>query len=777
MQKTIKSLFLFFIIVLSLSFNWPLSSYALTEQTSYESIYDVQSLEVGSLAFTNISFRGYSASSTKAFGLTGTVKNVDSKDVNYTSTAYYYDSSYNFIAKSTSSGIAKFGVSDFNQMSNLSILDRHSIDEVCYYRLLVSIDDLKNSNEIENAPKLPSKLSQYSSYKYVIDKYDVNVIVNENNTFDITETITAYFNVSQHGISRTIPLNNTVKRLDGTTSTNRAQIYNLSVDNEYTTSRENGNLKIKIGDKDLSLTGEQKYVIKYTYNIGKDPVNDYDELYYNIIGDAWTTVIGNVTFTVTMPKEFDTSKLGFSSGKTGSTKNSNVTYNVSENKITGLYNGILEPNEALTIRCELPEGYFVGAGFKTNPLIPLMFVIPVLGLIISLALWYAFGRNEEVIETVEFYPPDGFNSLEVGLWYKGKADNKDVTSLLVYLANKGYLKISETEEKTLFSKLKGFRITKLKDYDGNDYNEQMFLNGLFSRKHIHSEEKNNHSKDYDQEDLVSVTSQDLQNSFYTTVNEILSNINSRKSRNKILDRSSLRKSVIVILFMIISIITTVSIPTIEYSGIEEIGKTVLICSFYVPFFAVSLNSSLPLIFRVFWLVFTLFHFSIFFRSLPISDAITNDLTYCIGFIVGALCLGGMATLFLKFMKKRTPYGIEILGKLKGFKNFLETAEKEKLEALVMQDPTYFYNILPYTYVLGVSDKWIKKFESISLQAPDWYDSPSAFDVASFGSFVNSTMRSAQSAMISRPSNDFDGGGSSGGGFSGGGSGGGGGDSW
>ena len=120
----------------------------------------------------------------------------------------------------------------------------------------------------------------------------------------------------------------------------------------------------------------------------------------------------------------------------------------------------------------------------------------------------------------------------------------------------------------------------------------------------------------------------------------------------------------------------------------------------------------------------------------------------------------------------------MLGKIRGFKNFLETAEKERLESMVMQDPTYFYNILPYTYVLGVSDKWIKKFESISLQAPYWYNGINDFDIASFGSFMNSTMTSAQKVMTSRPSSSSSSSGSSsGGGFSGGGSGGGGGGSW
>ena len=51
------------------------------------------------------------------------------------------------------------------------------------------------------------------------------------------------------------------------------------------------------------------------------------------------------------------------------------------------------------------------------------------------------------------------------------------------------------------------------------------------------------------------------------------------------------------------------------------------------------------------------------------------------------------------------------------------SEKEKLEMLVEQDPSYFYNILPYTYVLGVSNKWIKKFEDIKMEPPEWYDSP------------------------------------------------------
>ena len=51
----------------------------------------------------------------------------------------------------------------------------------------------------------PSKSDRYNSYDYVIDKYDINVMVHENNTFDVIETIDTYFNIPKHGIFRTIP--------------------------------------------------------------------------------------------------------------------------------------------------------------------------------------------------------------------------------------------------------------------------------------------------------------------------------------------------------------------------------------------------------------------------------------------------------------------------------------------------------------------------------------------------------------------------------------------
>ena len=159
-----------------------------------------------------------------------------------------------------------------------------------------------------------------------------------------------------------------------------------------------------------------------------------------------------------------------------------------------------------------------------------------------------------------------------------------------------------------------------------------------------------------------------------------------------------------------------------------------------------------------------------FMTLP---ALLYDVESLKAFTITIVTIG-ILIVFLNIMPKRTKYGNEILGRIRGFKRFLKTAEKEKLESLVHENPEYFYDILPYTYALGVSKKWMNQFETIAMQAPDWYDYNGAFMLQDFNHFMTDTMRTAHSSMISTPSSGFGGGGDgfSGGGFSGGGSGGG-----
>ena len=52
----------------------------------------------------------------------------------------------------------------------------------------------------------------------------------------------------------------------------------------------------------------------------------------------------------------------------------------------------------------------------------------------------------------------------------------------------------------------------------------------------------------------------------------------------------------------------------------------------------------------------------------------------------------------------------IIAKVMGFRNYLDVAEKNQIELLAEENANYFYDILPYAYVLNVSKKWIDKFD-------------------------------------------------------------------
>ena len=148
----------------------------------------------------------------------------------------------------------------------------------------------------------------------------------------------------------------------------------------------------------------------------------------------------------------------------------------------------------------------------------------------------------------------------------------------------------------------------------------------------------------------------------------------------------------------------------------------------------------------------------------------------------------LATGTSKYSKK----GALMRGRALGFKRFIKMCEVEQIKAFALENPSLYYDILPYAYVFGLSDVWMKKFEGLDVVLPEWITSEkSAID----GEFVFRTIYLRAAIRMNRSidrsiaahtgitvggsggsgsSGGFSGGGSfGGGGFSGGGSGGGG----
>lgn len=619
-----------------------------------------------------------------------------------------------------------------------------------------------SDNEFINYYDQTSNLSVNLDKKYpvTIKQYDVDINVNENNILDIKETITIDCRIPQEVFFRFIPLVNHTKRADGTSSTNLAQVSNLNVHGACSTSVKNGFYYLEMPITKPVL-GEHKYIISYSYNLGKPISSKYDELYYNIIGLDFSIPIENVSFSIKMPHKFDQSKVGFTSGPAGVNTSKHISYTCNDTTILGHCDEVLNPGEALTIRCELPKGYFVNAGLDRDFIDVAIFIVPILFVAISFLIFSKF-TNPQIVDAIEFYPPDGLNSLDIGFIYKGTPSSTDVTSLLIYLANKGYIKITERSDKKLFSKKTTITLTKLREYDGSDENEKMFLDGLF---------KGNKTE-------VELSS--LHNKFYRTIDKILSNINSNKNKFKIFDKVRVFASICISIMAFISHCLIYAklyyaygqIPSLIYMlGGSAIGFFIsfgytLFGNYKITSFGDIINSL----------------FAIFTVAMPITmvlEGVIYDTFYLTAFIVNFISVIIMFICYNKICR-RSPYGATMLGRILGFKRFLETAEKQKLETLVMENPSYFFDIMPYTYVLNVSDKWIKKFETISFKQPNWYVSDIGYhNFISFSEHLNSSVLSANKYMTSKIINhgnssggSFDG--FSGGGFSGGGFGGGGG---
>lgn len=61
-------------------------------------------------------------------------------------------------------------------------------------------------------------------------------------------------------------------------------------------------------------------------------------------------------------------------------------------------------------------------------------------------LFYFFGRDPKIVQTVEFYPPEGITPAEAGYIIDGIVNKEDLVSMVIYFADKGYLSIEETLE-------------------------------------------------------------------------------------------------------------------------------------------------------------------------------------------------------------------------------------------------------------------------------------------------------------------------------------------
>ena len=590
---------------------------------------------------------------------------------------------------------------------------------------------------------------------YKIINYDVNINITDENFYEVQESIFVNFPVPKHGIFRFIPYRFPENR------NIFPRIENINVPDHpfdvYTDNTSGASVKVlKIGNADKKLIGNHVYKINFNYKLGRIPENQ-QFIYYNIMGNM-STNIDKGRIRIKLPRAIDDSKIQFFQGAIDSKEAfTNFSYDDINKVIVADIVNPIGPNEFLTVFIPVSDNYFSAANILLSIydiFLPGYLIASIAVLIIILFLWFLFGRSHKIVSIVEFYPPKGLSPIAVDKYLR-ETDLDVITpdkvkkssSLFYYLANKGYLSISFEGKNSFILKKTNKQLSEEADHI------VYFYNSIFKEKD-------------------EVVKADIEKNYYEIASNTISmlpacRVISSKSKGFMIlgfilacipvipiimglaDKTLVGMFMSIFVYLATLVIFCISGNILEKS-ISGIGRGK--CGSFVVIIATIISGSLILIFIV-----------------GIVSLIVLYLLFSFSF------------LWSFFIRKRNTDQAILMGRLKGFRTFINKAKKDELEKLINESPTYFYDVLPYSHVFGVTKVWIDKFKDIDIVQPDWYQSNNDIPFTCIWLYEGliDNMNSSISTCIQSSINQFnftekD---SGAGGFSGGGFGGGGGGSW
>lgn len=597
----------------------------------------------------------------------------------------------------------------------------------------------------------------------VIKEMRVDVDWHKDRSCKITQDLDVEFDSARHGIYVDIPVNSGERVRNLTASIRDSHGFDVN----YEVSHEAGDriVRIKVGDADRYLSiGTHLYcTVKYDYLTPEHP-EDKNALDLNAVGTGWSCYIQNVIVTVNFPTAVQDSAVSvWVSGEERNVELSNG------GKTVTLETGRLRPYHGVRVKAVMPNGLLSSGGFEG--IIPV--VVGVVLVAASILLMVFLGKDKPLTPIVGFYPPqtDGKDGrkrhmlpVQLGKIIDGTCSSSDVTSLIFYWASEGYIEITETED--------GTYLTKLDDVDPVTEYERTLFKELFKKA-----KRNKNTGE------VRVSISSLSGSFADKINATKNAVNSEFRGGFFragFTALSVGMAIAAGLFAVLgSVLCTLRIASgfINVFGVVTVVPVVL--AYILGSMLVRSYFKLSDTWRIVFLA--LYLMAVIIVSVAVMLAVPTDAMAWTEKFIFAVCIGVTAAL-APFLTRRKDEYTEQLNEVIGFRNFLRDAEKPQLEMMLQDDPQYYYNILPYANVLGVSKIWQDKFAGLSIEPPTYYNGSdiSVFDIYVISRLSNSIGSSLTYTPPKVSSGSFSGGGFSGG-SSGGGSfggfGGGGGGSW
>ncbi len=583
----------------------------------------------------------------------------------------------------------------------------------------------------------------------IYNSVDKEIVISPEKVLDITETITVTFAKSgiNLGLSRNVSRVNKIttiykgkKYVKRTVNSLKLLEVTLDGEKEYSFVEKSGNyFYINTGaDGDFKSAGRHVYVIHYLYEMGEDLIKDFDSFTFDIMDYGFRSQVNSFSARITFPNEFLAEGQSLQDVLTFRTNNMQglgieaLNCTIEDTTISCEF-GYLGTKTGLTMQLILPQGYF-HTYYAPNSMFwgVLSVWIIVLLAIVGVFLFAKLRKRKNMVIVPEFYPPKNMNALEVASAYRGRIKSKDFAALIISWAAKGYIDIEIRGKRKLV-------LTRLEGVPSKGDERKFFLE-LF-----------------DGDEQVKVG------------RSMRSNIGLSKAVRKLYKPSEKKARMNWKFQLVIAILTFVPLLFYIGWGVTVFGSYAstsfilmipaaigVVVFFYTP---------IPLWFKLIWCGG--------FAGAPLAMMITTmlpidyDTAGLIYMIVVVLLVGNFANRFLSF-GNFTDEEFEIRPQILGFKQFLLTAELDKLEMLVEEDPSYFYNILPYCYIFGITKKMEEKFKALHFEYPQWVEDGSFYGTCGI---ISHSISSSVGGISS--SGGSGGGGGGGGGSSGGGGGGGG----
>lgn len=613
--------------------------------------------------------------------------------------------------------------------------------------------------------------------------FDVKIKIEKSGHINVVEKISIYAegNVFRHGLLRVLPL--TRKDKDGHQIDVQYTVNLVKKDGKtesYFTKEESGDWKIYIGNKDLELeSGIYDYEINYSAPFQIGYFEKYDELYWNVTGNGWDLPIDKVTCEISLPSvnnKFE--NFHCYSGLAGSTESNCISYLNDNHTVASFGTVQLRANEGLTVAASFAKGIvdpptFLQESASFYKQIKTYLWSVIYGIAMALFFFFSWKKygKDPVEKTVmpEFMPPFDWSPAITGYVYHRKILDKTYMASFINASVKGAIRILSATENGIFKNKHTYEIEVLNRQSKALSTEESDIISGFTKK-----------------DKIKVDDSNYK-IFEKAYSKWLNTVNKQVNLEDYYQNNTRKKWVGFAIFLIAGLAYELLsnnkgyINYVFYAGliVAVAGLTYWFTKKETGVGLIVLRAILG--FFVFLPAVAIFVMTLFFLS-AIQIA-----------VIGVVFL--MYIFYVRTLGKFTEKGADVLHRLEGFKLYLKTAEKDRMNMLNPPEltPQLFEKLFPYAIALGVEIEWGKQFEEILELAkydPAWYQGEDTFYrqpamfLSGFGNSVSSAAVNPSPPSSSGSSSSSSGGssgswssGSSGGGSSGGGGGGGGGGGW